>query len=310
MFKTNKTWLADTVYTQFERINGLQNAVFDYYKTNPYYLKIFDTLICYWQLSNSKSTILVNNFGEKLSSTDPNYPNKRRVLSFEKGNAADNAFKIEINDSLRTIFQTRAYFEAALDTAFAMFYAEKKVLIEAITNTAASPSYYWISALVVLGATPTKEKPVLKIPFEFLTHNFKSRSVVSCNNASFTFKTTQINQNHYSWDYMGMVNYLYEYSNFIYKNNQLKSLSLLSIFNGNQSLLESQLMKAIQKRDDLVLDCSSLNNMVNAIGQNFYLTKEGIQLILANHNYWTGQNVEVLIPFDELKKQCRYKVDL
>ena len=301
LFKTNKTWLADTVYTQFERINGLQNAVFDYYHTNPYYKNLMDTLTCYWQLSNSKSTILVNNFGEKLSSADPNFNNKRRALSIERSNAADNAFKIEINDSLRSIFQSRPYFEAALDTAFALFYAEKKVLLEAYMNTEASSTSYWISNPVVSGASPTKEKPALRIPFEFLTHYFKSRSVVSCNNASFTLLTTQIVQNHNGWDDMGMANYVYEYTNFIYKNNQLESVTLLSIFNGNQSLLESQLMKAIQKRDDLVLDCSSLENMVNAIGQNFYLTHKGLWLILANHNPWTGQKVEVLIPFDELK---------
>jgi hypothetical protein len=73
-----------------------------------------------------------------------------------------------------------------------------------------------------------------------------------------------------------------------------------SIF-GKGNLFENELLAAIKKRDDLKLDCSSIDQLVDNFNDVFWFSEKGIHLQYdKNGNGY--QAVEILIPIENLKK--------
>lgn len=99
-----------------------------------------------------------------------------------------------------------------------------------------------------------------------------------------------------------LINYSYSFDNqnLIWKNQKIIIASLDSIF-GKSKLFEEELIAAIKKRDDLKLDCSSTDVLVEKFKQNFELSHKGIYLTYReNTNYYN--EIRILIPIENLKK--------
>jgi hypothetical protein len=61
-----------------------------------------------------------------------------------------------------------------------------------------------------------------------------------------------------------------------------------------------EFITSLKKRDDLALDCSSLENMIAMIGGNFSLSSQGVHLYLNQNNNYSSSSVELIIPIDNL----------
>ncbi len=100
---------------------------------------------------------------------------------------------------------------------------------------------------------------------------------------------------------MPMHNYLKkEYYNLIFNGNELKRVTLDTIF-GNVKRFEIELLEAIKKRDDLKLDCSSIDKLVDNFNDVFWLSEKGVHLHYDKNGYGNDV-VELLIPIINLKK--------
>jgi hypothetical protein len=62
-----------------------------------------------------------------------------------------------------------------------------------------------------------------------------------------------------------------------------------------------------KKRDDLKLECSSLENMLAMVNGNFSLSDEGVHLYLSQCNMYPSSTVELLIPIENIEKLASSK---
>lgn len=91
-----------------------------------------------------------------------------------------------------------------------------------------------------------------------------------------------------------------QHINIIERNGKAEYLSLKDIFPNNDVLME-EFITSLKKRDDLALDCSSLENMLAMIGGNFSLSSQGVHLYLNQTNYTSNSPVQLIIPVENLK---------
>jgi hypothetical protein len=91
-----------------------------------------------------------------------------------------------------------------------------------------------------------------------------------------------------------------EYFNLIFHENGLKRVTLDSIF-GNGNLFETELISAIKKRDDLKLDCSSIDQLVDNFNDVFWFSEKDVHL-LYDKNGFGFDAVEILVPIENLRK--------
>ncbi|MFK7785054.1 MAG: hypothetical protein AB8B56_08055, partial [Crocinitomicaceae bacterium] len=95
--------------------------------------------------------------------------------------------------------------------------------------------------------------------------------------------------------------------NFIYKEGRAEMMLLRDIFPSDSVLLDEFIL-ALQKRDDLQLECSSLEMMIQMIGGRFSLSDKGIHLYYSNgYDYWSNSVIEFLIPLDRLQLYAESK---
>lgn len=97
-----------------------------------------------------------------------------------------------------------------------------------------------------------------------------------------------------------------EHMNFVVKNGNAISIKLNDIFTSKSLLLE-EFIVALKLRDDLQLDCSSLENMITLINGRFSLSKEGVYLYYPNYNSWHNEPIRFLIPIERLKLRSETK---
>ncbi len=87
--------------------------------------------------------------------------------------------------------------------------------------------------------------------------------------------------------------------NIIERNGKAEFISLEDIFPDNDILMQEFIL-SLQKRDDLALDCSSLENMLAMIGGKFALSNQGVHLYLTQYSYYSNSSIELIIPVDNL----------
>lgn len=100
-----------------------------------------------------------------------------------------------------------------------------------------------------------------------------------------------------------------EYMNIVVENGKSRFIELSDIFPNDSTLME-EFVVSLQKRDDLKLECSSLENMLEMVGGKFKLTQHGVRLYLNqyNGNYsGVGSMVELLIPLENLSQHDESK---
>ncbi|PHR31395.1 MAG: hypothetical protein COA38_08095 [Fluviicola sp.] len=92
--------------------------------------------------------------------------------------------------------------------------------------------------------------------------------------------------------------------NFVYQKGKAVPVELKDIF-PSDSILMQEFVIALQKRDDLKLDCSSLEMMIELIDGKFSLSESGVHLYLNQQStnvYGISQPVKLLIPRENLSK--------
>ena len=97
--------------------------------------------------------------------------------------------------------------------------------------------------------------------------------------------------------------------NIVVENGKSRFIELSDIFPNDSTLME-EFVISLQKRDDLKLECSSLENMLEMVGGKFKLTQYGVRLYLNqyNGNYsGVGSMVELLIPLENLSQHDESK---
>ena len=97
--------------------------------------------------------------------------------------------------------------------------------------------------------------------------------------------------------------------NLVYTNGTAKSIQLSDIF-PSDSVLMSEFITSLKKRDDLKLDCSSLEMMIEMIGGKFTLGTDGVRLHLSQTNinsYGVSEPVTLLIPIENLDNHAESK---
>ena len=88
--------------------------------------------------------------------------------------------------------------------------------------------------------------------------------------------------------------------NFVYKDGRALALQLSDIF-PSDSILFQEFITALQKRDDLELDCSSTENMLQIIHESgFSLSEEGVHVFYKLNGLWDNTSLEFLIPIENL----------
>nr|WP_264792686.1 WG repeat-containing protein [Aureispira anguillae] len=93
---------------------------------------------------------------------------------------------------------------------------------------------------------------------------------------------------------------IYEWKNYALIDEKVKELSILDVF-GNRDILLNELVKSIQARDDLLLDCANPEKWVDEINEDFSLSKEGVFLHLKNEKT-KNQKYDLLVPWANLLK--------
>jgi hypothetical protein len=99
----------------------------------------------------------------------------------------------------------------------------------------------------------------------------------------------------YSWD-MGE-NVLQRWVNLVYENNEIRPITLLEIYQNNQQLLYDHFIATLQENENIVLECSTVENMLERTGNRFLLTGKGIQLFIRQNN---GRDIKLVIPWSRL----------
>ncbi|MFK7785053.1 MAG: WG repeat-containing protein [Crocinitomicaceae bacterium] len=92
--------------------------------------------------------------------------------------------------------------------------------------------------------------------------------------------------------------------NLIEEEGKARYLTLDGIF-PDEDMLMQEFIEALKQRDDLKLECSSLENMLAMINGSFSLSEDGIVLYLNQSNqndYYGNSSVELLIPNKNLEK--------
>ncbi|PHR31396.1 MAG: hypothetical protein COA38_08100 [Fluviicola sp.] len=107
------------------------------------------------------------------------------------------------------------------------------------------------------------------------------------------------------WDHMRIKQLYapprYKHWNFIMKDGKAVSIELDDIFPKDKVLMREFII-ALKKRDDLELECSSVETMIEMIGGKFSLSNQGVHLYLSQYNNYSNSYVELIIPTDNLAK--------
>ena len=98
-----------------------------------------------------------------------------------------------------------------------------------------------------------------------------------------------------SWD----VGYytIQSYVNVILVNGEMKQIDLRAIFGNNDQLLYNEFVRAIKADETLDLECSTVNNMLEIIQNNYRFSDEGLVLIVQQNS---KRSVNVTIPWERL----------
>jgi len=99
-----------------------------------------------------------------------------------------------------------------------------------------------------------------------------------------------------------------QHINIIEENGKSRYLTLKDIFPDDDILMQ-EFMEALKLRDDLKLDCSSLESMLEMVNGSFSLSDEGVILYLNQSQYYdyTYKPVELVIPIERLEKLAASK---
>ena len=89
----------------------------------------------------------------------------------------------------------------------------------------------------------------------------------------------------------------YSYENYTLKNKTLSKISLLDIF-GDLNNLMKELLLTISNQEDLFLDCSTNQGLLEKVNGRFSLSNKGVSLYILNDHY---DQQELLIPISRLK---------
>lgn len=100
----------------------------------------------------------------------------------------------------------------------------------------------------------------------------------------------------YEWD-MGQ-NIIRNWVNLVYENNELRPITLLEIYQNNQELLYNHFTATLEENENMVLECSTVENMLERTGDRFLLTSKGIQLFIRQNN---GRDIKLVIPWGRLE---------
>jgi hypothetical protein len=104
--------------------------------------------------------------------------------------------------------------------------------------------------------------------------------------------------------------------NAVFINNEIEFINLENIF-GTDSLLRDEFIFALQKREDLNLDCSAPDKLTQLIEGRFSLANDGIHLYLSNttgrfgtdwsYNFTRQLMTDILIPVERLRANSTTK---
>jgi hypothetical protein len=174
---------------------------------------------------------------------------------------------------------------------------------------------YYVWGVTIAGNQP-KPKPLLEKArkscqcFESNRYNYGSSLVYQLRSIGSKFVTIDISyQNQdYGWDHLRSQAPLAvpnnTHVNIIEDKGRARYLTLKDIFPDDDILMQ-EFIEALSLRDDLKLECSSLENMLQMIGGSFSLADDGVILYLNQYNqnaYYGSSSVELLIPIENLGK--------
>ncbi len=279
--------ILDTIYTDFER---LYTGFYSNWRIKtPVNYQLNQNEIWY-RFKDKQVEFLYSNFGSKIDSKAPIY--KDKILEFAlsaTSNAELNAFKLKLNENQLTyvdsILKNKdfAIYKTSIYDFFKEMYNQSKPC-DFGKATDINP----ITQQIDCHNNKVKFFEFIQLGKRFLSAKYTSPSY----------------SNYFEGDMNGLMPIhaipKNEYYNFIFQGEKLIHASLDSIF-GNGNLFETELISAIKKRDDLKLDCSSIDQLVDNFNDVFWFSNKGIHLFYDKngHGY---QAVELLIPIENLRK--------
>ncbi|MFN5416352.1 MAG: hypothetical protein ACK5B9_04795 [Flavobacteriia bacterium] len=272
----NKGFVIDTIYDHLETVYKGKLSETDF--ENTIGAMQYDKE--YWvKFGNSENEFLFSSLGEKLDKNHPLF--KTKLLQFAllaNSNYDSKAFRIRVNQSDFSYLLKNT--EKPNFTDFQLtIYDHFKQLFDLDKGCN------------FLDQSPCFQKKI----YELIAFGEK---FVSAKNSTYA---SDLNFDNIRNEMMPFSNkYIIDIQNLIWNENKLIKITLDSIF-GKGNLFENELLAAIKKRDDLKLDCSSIDQLVDNFNDVFWFSEKGIHLQYdKNGNGY--QAVEILIPIENLKK--------
>lgn len=290
--------IVDTIYTDFLPVFNNFNC--DFFATR-------DTLNgftankkeMWWLFKNDEKRNLINNKGKTISCNSSTDNNSKLIdsllfkfafngedfycmngLCHYEGvkadgshNIAEGAFKIIMGKSDKEFLLKQSYVKTLYTILNKSYTDQIKIL-----NKKNRP---------MLGFTTDENKTLNQIVSKQIFRFGKNFVSLSANSS--LIKTDGLN----SWyDYDA-----YSYENYTLKNKTLSKISLLDIF-GDLNNLMKELLLTISNQEDLFLDCSTNQGLLEKVNGRFSLSNKGVSLYILNDHY---DQQELLIPISRLK---------
>ena len=279
--------LVDTIFNDFEQ---LFTGFYSNWRIQmPKNYQLYQNEI-WFRFKNESDEFILNNLGINIDSKNPVF--KDKILEFAllgSQNAEVNAFKLKLNEKQITysdsILQNKDFkiYKTLVFDYFKAIYVQSKPC-----DFGKASEMNPITHQIDCQNNKTKS-------FEFVSLGKKYLAAKCTYPAYSNFYGKDINE------MMPMHSIAKnEYYNLIFQGENLIRVSLDSIF-GKGNLFETELLSAIKKRDDLKLDCSSIDQLVDNFNDVFWFTEKGIHLLYDKNGYGY-QAVEILIPIENLKK--------
>jgi hypothetical protein len=279
--------LVDTIYSDFEQ---LFTGIYSNWKVKmPINHKLNQNEI-WFRFKNEKEEFILNNMGLKIDSKNATFKDKLLELALlGSQNSEANAFKFKLKEN------QQSYSDSILqNNDFKMYKTAVFDYFKAIYLQSKPCDFGKLSEINPITHQIDCQNNKVK-SFEFINLGKKYLSA-KCSNAFYSNF-----YDHNMYEMLTINKYIKdEYYNLIFNENGLKRVTLDSIF-GQGNLFEKELVEAIKKRDDLKLDCSSIDKLVDNFNDSFWLSEKGVHLLYDQYGFGHA-TVELLIPIDNLRK--------
>lgn len=227
-------------------------------------------------LKNAKEELLLSNFGEIIDGSSPDF--KTKMLQFAllaNENLYPNAFKIHMQ---KPLFNKN--FDWSKNIQFISFHFAIYDLLRSQFNSQYAQEEHRHQASSTIELVEMGER------------------FVSIKTTHFSNYMDDLDIHYYKHSYNQ--NQLPDIQNLIWKDGKLVQVTLTDIF-GEGILFETELIEAIKKRDDLKLDCSSIDVLIDSFNDLFYFSEKGIHL-LHNKSYLYELKEGIIIPIENLER--------